>query len=95
MNKVRLSLIIVLLAFFVQEAGFTYPCNYESFIEYSTEKEETKEEWIHHNLVKAETKRVVTKEYRQIPKFYSYPESLSTPIKLSVNRTILYRTFLI
>jgi hypothetical protein len=95
MKKAKYAMILVLLIFFIQETGLTYQGNFESLIEYSTEKSESREECLFRNLIRAESKKVVAKSLWQPnsrdPHFELQPPRFFKPL----NRTILYRTLLI
>jgi hypothetical protein len=88
-------MILALLVFFIQETGLTYQVNYESLIECSTEKTESREACLNQNLIKAETKKVAAKKSNESIKREQHSLSATLRAPIAINRTILYRSLLI
>jgi hypothetical protein len=88
-------MILALSVFFIQETGLTYQVNYESLIECSTEKTESREARLNQNLVKSETKKLALKSSNESVKKDPHSHMPSQKATLPINRTILYRSLLI
>ena len=95
MIKAKFAMIWVLLFFFLQETNLVYQGGYESLIEYASENSESREEYLHHQVIKSEAKKKTTIKDRPL-KFQDSQtyHTLAYPV-LSVKRTILYRSLII